>query len=169
MTDNTTTKKKHTVRNLLGVAVVAIVGFSACQTSSGSQSTPAPAASASQSAPESTTAATTKPAEAKSSEAPKSASHLTFKVSSKTAKIADVTLTYTNDKGGQVQKQKTVDLPYTQTIDFKRYTIKPVGANILAQAAAGGSDLKASVAWNDDEPSVGEGSGEYATATAMLS
>lgn len=156
-------EKKHPVRKIgIGaLAVVAIIGgCSAITNGGGDDAAQGHASSATQTQEQKKAPA--------SSTAPKSSSHLTFKVTSETAKTADVTITYDNGKGGQVQKQETVQLPWTKKIDYKRFTIKPSGSNIVAQAAEGGTDIKASVTWNDDEPSTSEGSGEYATASAVL-
>lgn len=161
-------EKKHPIRKLgIGaLAVVAIIGgCSAITSSGGDDAAQSPASSATQTQEQKVAEQKKAPA---SSTAPKSSSHLTFKVTSETAKTADVTITYDNGKGGQVQKQETVQLPWTKKIDYKRFTIKPSGSNIVAQAAEGGTDIKASVTWNDDEPSTSEGSGEYATASAVL-
>lgn len=170
-------RKRHTLRNVFigGVAVAAILGGCTAMAgggddnsaSDGAQTSQATATSATSSAGNSTTTAPSKKAQ---KAVPASMSHLTFKVTSDTASTADITVTYSNENGGQVQKQETVKLPYTKTVDFKRYSLKPSGANILAQVGDnGGTDITATVTWNDDEPSTSQGSGEYASAMAVLS
>lgn len=166
-------KKHHPIRNLgiAAVALAAVIGGCAGVNGGGDDSSSASSSTSTATGSAATTASAKPAAKVTTKAAPKqaeSSSHLTFTVTSKTAETADVTLTYSNDKGGQVQKQETVKLPFKKVVDFKRYTLKPSGANILAQAGDGGTDITTAVAWNDDEPSTGEGSGEYATATAVL-